>query len=110
MAGNYGWTVLFRYSFLGGKYPAEISTHLTTAEYIRAFTTGLQSFVPQLAPWILLGAVAWHWQSRYRELLPIVAVTALVHFMLYPSPEGRYLVWAYLITGNRIYRRRELSC
>jgi len=99
MAGNYGWTVLFRYSFIGGKYPAEISTHLTTAEYIRAFTTGLQAFVPQLAPWILLGAVAWQWQSRYRELLPVVAVTALVHFMLYPSPEGRYLVWAYLITG-----------
>ena len=99
MVGNYGWTVLFRYSFIGGKYPAEMSAQLTLSEYVRAFTTGLQSIVPQLAPWLLLGAAAWKWQSRYRELLPVVAVTALVHFILYPSPEGRYLVWAYLITG-----------
>src|SRR5262249_21006033 len=28
-AGNYGWRVLFRYSFVAGKYPAHVSSQLT---------------------------------------------------------------------------------
>jgi len=98
-AGNYGWAALFRYSFVGGKYPAEMPSHVSMLECVRAFATGLQSLGPQLAPWILLGIVAWRKDSRYREILTVVVMCVVAHFLLYPSPEGRYFVWAYLLTG-----------
>jgi hypothetical protein len=32
-AGNYGWIVLFRFSFISGRYPAQIPHVLTIREY-----------------------------------------------------------------------------
>jgi len=88
-AGNYGWAVLFRYSFGAGKYPAEMLSHVSMSEYARAFATGLQSLGPQLAPWILLGILAWRKDSR--EILTVVVMCVAAHFLVYPSPEGDIL-------------------
>jgi hypothetical protein len=98
-AGNYGYLVLFRYSFIAGKYPAEILPTLTMSEYLHAFGVGAESTLPQTAPWVLLGVVAWRWLPSARGLLVTTAAAAAVHFALFPSPEARYLVWAYLLCG-----------
>ncbi len=98
-AGNYGYLVLFRYSFIAGKYPAEILPTLSVSEYLHAFNIGAESILPQSAPWVLLGIVAWRWLPSARGLLVTTATAATVHFVLFPSPEARYLVWAYLLCG-----------
>jgi len=99
MAGNYGWLVLFRYSFIAGKYPAEIASHLTAQEYFVVATRGAMFLIPQLAFWVLLGLAAWARRPEERARLLTVALAAGAHFLLFPSPEGRYFVWAYLIVG-----------
>ena len=60
---------------MGGKYPAEMPSHVSMLEFLRAFAIGLQSLGPQLAPWILLGIVAWRKNSRYRQILTAVPLT-----------------------------------
>jgi len=97
-AGNYGYLVLFRYSFIAGKYPAEILPTLSVSEYLHAFRVGAESILPQTAPWVLLGVVGWRWLPSARGLL-VTTAAATVHFVLFPSPEARYLVWAYLLCG-----------
>ena len=96
-AGNYGYLVLFRYSFIAGKYPAEIAGGVTVREYLGAFLRGLETVVPQSAPWALLGILAWRWLPSGRGLLFVAAAAATVHFALFPSPEVRYITWAYIV-------------
>jgi hypothetical protein len=102
-SGNYGFSVLFRYSFIAGKYPAEILPHVTWREYIAALGHGLEEIGGQeLALWILIGVAAWRWLPKSfvsRQLLVPVALAAVARFLLFPSPENRYFAWAYLIVG-----------
>jgi hypothetical protein len=98
-SGDYGWAVLFRFSFVAGGSPAEIPAQVTVGEYLRAFEANLQIVAPHLAVGLLFGVVAWRHEPRYRPMLFAVALAVLGHFLLYPSPEARYLAWAYLISG-----------
>jgi hypothetical protein len=97
LAGNYGWIVLFRYSFLGGRSPAGVSHSLTLLEYVVASGRGVQALLPRLAIWLLLGSAVW-WRTR-SALLAVVGFSVAAHIALYPSPEDRYLAWAYVIVG-----------
>jgi hypothetical protein len=102
-SGNYGWSVLFHYSFIGGKSPAEVSSHLSLREYAVAFAKGLAEIGgQQMSIWILLGIAAWHWLPRGfqpRGLLLSVALASLARLLLFPAVEDRYFAWAYLIVA-----------
>jgi len=101
-AGNYGWVVLFRFTFIEGRYPAQIPHVLTLREYFRGFVSGAPVIVGRVAPWLLLGCLAW--KLRPNQLLIVVGCATAAHFLLYPSPEDRYLVWAYVIAGIILIR------
>ena len=102
-SGNYGWSVLFRYSFIGGRYPAEIAPHVSWREYIRAIGRGLEAIGGQeLAMWTLVSIAVWRWSPRAspaRQLLIAIALAAMARFLLFPNPEDRYFAWAYLVVG-----------
>ena len=98
-SGNYSWGVLFQYSFIGGGSPAEVSPHFTVAQYLGVLARSAETIIPQVAIWALLGIVAWKWPSPCREWLIPVWIAVMAHFVLYPSPESRYLVWAFVVTG-----------
>jgi hypothetical protein len=101
-AGNYGWVVLFRFSFIGGRYPAQIPHVLTAGEYVRGLWRGAYAIADQVAIWVLFGILAWR---RSRDPLLIVAgCAAAAHFLLYPSGEDRYLIWAYVVAGVSLIR------
>lgn len=99
LSGNYGWNVLFRFSFIGGKSPAEVDPHVSVGQYFSVAARSAETIIPQVAVWILLGIVAWKWSSPYRGWLIPVWVAVVAHFVLYPSPESRYLAWACIATG-----------
>ncbi len=99
LAGNYGWKVLLYFSFIGGKYPAEIVPHIGILAYANILMTNAVSLAPQIAPWMLLGLVAWRLGASERGILIPVLIASILHYLLYPSPEARYFVWAYLVTG-----------
>ena len=98
-SGNYSWGVLFQYSFIGGRSPAEISPHFSLAQYLAVLVRSAETIVPQVAIWALLGIAAWKCSSPFREWLIPVWTAVVIHFALYPSPESRYLVWAFVVTG-----------
>jgi hypothetical protein len=98
-AGSYSWPVLFQYSFLGGRSPAEINPRFGVAQYLGVAAHSAETVVPQVAIWALLGLVAWKWSSPGRGLLIPVWTAVVAHFALYPSPESRYMVWAFIVTG-----------
>jgi hypothetical protein len=109
-AGNYGWVVLFRYSFVGGRYPSQVAHTLTLREYALALAQGAMGIFSQVALWILLAIIAW--KRRPAELLVVVAVAAAAHFVLFPSPESRYFIWAFVVIGVELIRgftRRETT-
>ena len=96
-AGNYGWIVLFRYSFIGGRYPALEPHTLSIREYLHALFAGASVILTRSALWIVLGVVAY--LRRPSSLLLVTAAAAAGHFLLFPSGEDRYMVWAYIVTA-----------
>jgi hypothetical protein len=104
-AGNYGWIVLFRLTFLGGRYPAEIPHVLTIREYLGVLAHGTYAILDHVALWLLLGVLAW--RRRRDPLLIVAACAAAAHFVLFPSGEDRYLVWAYIVAGVALIRSFE---
>jgi hypothetical protein len=98
-SGNYGWRVLFQYSFLGGRSPAEVVPHFGLKEYLGVVAHNAETIIPQVAIWALLGVVAWKWSSPYRHWLIPVWAAVVAHFALFPSAESRYLIWAFIVTG-----------
>ena len=100
LASNYGWLVLFRWSFLGGyRSPADVPPHLSFREYASVFVHSLEHIFSYVAIWLLIGLTAWRRSPSSRPLLTVVGLAATFHFLLYPSPEDRYLTWAYLVAG-----------
>ena len=100
IAGNYGWTVLFQWSFLPGtSSPADIHIPVTMREYLSVFLSSLTSLLGRLTIWMALGLLTWTGSRRLRPLLAVAALATAAHFVLYPSPEDRYLVWAYVVVA-----------
>jgi hypothetical protein len=111
-SANYGWLVLFRCSFLLCKPPLDNLPRLTLREYFSVFVPNLETLAPRAALWLLLGLAAWRINRRWRQLLSIIAITAVGHFLLFPSPEERTLIWAFLAAGIAFVlslRNSELS-
>jgi len=98
-SGNYGYRVLFRESFLEGKYPALIEPRLSLRDYLIPFVHNLPTIIPQIALWVLLGLVAWRLHSPKREWIVPVGIAAAAHFALFPSGELRYFAPWYLLAG-----------
>ena len=93
-----GWTVLFRISFIGGKTPSSVIQTLTAREYTVAFAHGAWGLLGQISLWLLLALVTW--RMTRNGLLIVATAAALAHFILFPSPELRYLLWYCLLTGT----------
>jgi hypothetical protein len=107
-SGNYGWRVLFRYTFIGGRYIANVQPELSFSEYLTAFVAGVRQIGGQeIALFVLIGLAATKWlpaNDSLRPLLMCVAIAAIARFLLFPSPENRYFIWAYLIAGAALIR------
>jgi hypothetical protein len=103
-AGNYGWIALFHYSFLGhGRLsPADMPHTLTLQQYIGALLRGTLAITVHVTLWILLGILSWF--RRPSSVLIIILLDVAVHFLMFPSPEDRYFIWAYIVTGITLIR------
>jgi hypothetical protein len=93
-----GWLVLFRTSFIGGRVTPDAIPGLTIREYAMAFAHGAWSLIGQISLWGVLALVTW--RMTRNSLLIIATAAALVHFILFPSPELRYLLWYCLLIGT----------
>jgi hypothetical protein len=99
LAGNYGWSVLMHFTFVGGKYPAEISSGISLSNYVHAFAANASSLISQMAVGVLCAVAAWQLKSQERMFLLPVGVACGLHYALFPSGEARYLLWAFLVAS-----------
>ena len=104
-AGNYGWVILFRYSFLGGRYPLQQSHTLAFREYCNALIAGTGVILTRISLWLVLGILAYC--RKPSRMLLVTGATVAVHFLLFPSAEDRYFVWAYIIAAIFLIRSFE---
>jgi hypothetical protein len=98
-SGNYSWPILFQFSFVGGTSPAEVNPHFGMVQYCGVAARNAETIIPQVAIWLLLGVIAWRSKSANRGLLIPVWIAVATHYLLFPSPESRYLVWAFVFSG-----------
>ena len=102
-AGNYGWRVLFRYSLVDSSHsPGHTPAIVTVPEYFAALLHGSLAIASYLSLWLMLGILAW--RRRPDPLLPVIGVGVLAHFLLFPSSEVRYFVWAFIVVGILLIR------
>jgi hypothetical protein len=47
------------------------------------------------------------WKRRQDPLLIVAGCAVTAHFLLYPSGEDRYLIWAYIVAGVSLIRSFE---
>jgi hypothetical protein len=80
---------------------------LTVREYFHALLTGAAVIMTRVALWVLLGILAY--RPKPSGLLLVTWIAAALHFLLFPSAEDRYLVWAYIITAIVLIRSWEGS-
>jgi hypothetical protein len=108
-AGNYGWIALFQYSFLGhGRLsPAAMPHTLTVSQYFGALVRGTLAIAVHVTLWILLGILAWF--RRPSSVLIVTSLAVTAHFLMFPSPEDRYFVWAYIVVGIALIRSFGLA-
>jgi hypothetical protein len=102
-AGNYGWIALFHYSFVaGGPSPTYAPASITLGQYFSALSRGIAAIAVHISLWVLLGILVW--LSRRSQVLILVALADVVHFLMFPSPEDRYFVWSYIVIGILLVR------
>ena len=97
--------MLFRFSFIGGRSPAQIPHVLTLRDYVGVLARGTYTILDQVAAWLLLGILGW--KRGHDPLLIDVGCAAAAHFLLYPSGDDRYLIWAYIVAGVALIRSFE---
>jgi hypothetical protein len=93
-----GWLVLFRISFIGGRATSNAIHALSIREYAVAFARGAWSLFGQMSLWGVLAIVTW--RMTRSSLLIVATAAAVLHFILFPSPELRYLLWYCLLIGT----------
>jgi hypothetical protein len=94
-AGNYGWSVLFYNSFLGGvTAPGEVILHVSKSAYVHQVIRGAFMWLigGNFALFLLLGGLAW-WLDRaslYSDLVLTTLATRVICYFLYPNGDQRY--------------------
>jgi len=102
-ASMFGYRVLVQHSFI--RPEIEPLTHpvlITFAGYLHALA-GLRAIPYTFMPvWLLVSAALWKLMPKgsiFRECFGVVGFYIIVRLLIFPSPDDRFFVWAYLLAG-----------
>jgi hypothetical protein len=101
-SGDYGWTVLFHNSFLGGvTAPGETVLHVSAKMYFKQVVKGVYLLLVDggFALYALLGCLAlWlRKSSPYAQMAVVVLSARVVSYLLYPNGDPRYTAVLYVM-------------
>jgi len=101
-SGDYGWTVLFSNSFLGGvTAPAETVLHVSLKMYVAQLVKGIYLLLVDgsFALYALLVALTlWiRKSSPYAQIAAVVLGARIVSYLLYPNGDPRYTAVLYVM-------------
>ncbi len=98
-SGNYGWAVLIAHNIHPLVAPAEYVGRLSALQYFSYLAQGAKGILVMTSVWVFLGVGAWKLNRAMRPLLLISAAFAVIHIVVFPVPEDRYFLPAYLLTS-----------
>jgi hypothetical protein len=95
-AGDYGLGMLYYRNFIGTPLaPAEMTLHVTRAEYLSAFRSGISAALSSYLPAVLiLGVLGFR---RAPHLVVIGLSGALLHFLVLPNYQERWFLLGYIL-------------
>ena len=101
-SGDYGWTVLFHNSFLGGvTTPGETTLHVSVPMYLKQVGKGVYLLLADgsFALYALLGCLAlWlRRSSPHAQMAAVVLGARIVSYLLYPNGDPRYTAVLYVM-------------
>jgi hypothetical protein len=101
-SGDYGWTVLFYNSFMGGvTTPAETALHVSMKMYVTQVVKGVYLLLvdSSFALYALLVCLAlWlRKSSPYTQMAVVVLAARVVSYLLYPNGDARYTAVLYVM-------------
>jgi hypothetical protein len=101
-SGDYGWTVLFHNSFLGGvTTPGETVLHVSAKMYLKQLVKGVYLLLVDgsFALYALLGGLAlWlRRSSPFSQMAVVVLGARVVSYLLYPNGDPRYTAVLYVM-------------
>jgi hypothetical protein len=101
-SGDYGWTVLFHNSFLGGvTTPGETVLHVSAKMYLKQLVKGVYLLLVDgsFALYALLGGLAlWlRKSSPFSQMAVVVLGARVVSYLLYPNGDPRYTAVLYVM-------------
>ena len=101
-SGDYGWTVLFYNSFMGGvTTPGETALHVSTKMYLTQVLKGVYLLLvdSSFALYALLACLAlWlRKSSLYTQMAAIVLGARVISYLLYPNGDARYTAVLYVM-------------
>ena len=104
LSGFFGWTAIFLNSVAAVGFPAQHVFHLTLHDYAKGLFLGIRSFCSssEIAIWIFVGILAVKrlgTGNRSVQLLSMVAASTAIRFLIFPFPQDRFFLPAYLISG-----------
>jgi hypothetical protein len=121
-AGNYGWSVLFYNSFLGGVIaPGEMIIHISRSAYLHQVVRGAFVWLisGSFALYLLLGglAISLNRSSMYSLMCGAVLAARVLSYLLYPNGDERYTAVLFVLIpvsllvglGSRTSGRSENS-
>jgi hypothetical protein len=101
-SGDYGWSVLFYNSFVGGQpTPSETVFHVSLGMYLKQVVKGIYLLLTDgnFALYTLLGCLAlWlRKSSPYAQFAAVALGARIVSYLLYPNGDPRYTAVLYVM-------------
>jgi hypothetical protein len=101
-SGDYGWTVLFHNSFLGGvTTPGETTLHVSLKMYLVQVVKGVYLLLVD-GSFALYALLVWLalWlrrSSAYAQMAAVILGARIISYLLYPNGDSRYTAVLYVI-------------
>jgi hypothetical protein len=104
LSGFYGWKAVLINTHRPVIAPGEAVFRLTGKGYLGLVYLGLRSLFSEseIGIWLLVAMVGWKLLkpgAEMREFLLMTAAALVGRFFIFPFPEDRYFLWAYLIAA-----------
>lgn len=102
VSGYYGWSAVMYHSFVHPILdPIHHLQRITATEYIKALRTcALQVVYSPTPVFVFMWLIVWRKaMGKIRLMLALAAVWSIVRLLMFPNPDDRFFVWAYLLVG-----------
>jgi hypothetical protein len=111
IAGLFSWRIIMQHGFVKPVIePINHPVFISFAGYLHAIVELRAIPYSFMTVWLLVAVAAWKLLpsgSLFRDLLPIVGVSIVVRLAIFPNPDDRFFVWAYILAAVALIQEAQ---